>query len=176
WTTAPSPAPTPGPAWTKTFSGFGQAGNLSTTVTIDKLTDSTGSIPSTTPYYRIRATGTARLFGLPRVCLSDQFLAGGPNFVPNSATRGVGDTLLRKIDFKYDHFQASYGDGDGHGLSLTSVSNPQITRRIELVAVPKYYVFGGALRVVNAFNDPGTAGFVDSYNSKNSTNPNPGSP
>src|SRR5215813_2744452 len=62
WTTAPSPAPTPGPAWTKTFTGFGQAGNLSTTVTLDKLTDGTGTIPSTTPYYRIRATGTARLF------------------------------------------------------------------------------------------------------------------
>ncbi len=176
WATAPSPAPTPGPAWTKTFSGFGQAANLSTAVTIDKLTDATGTIPSTTPYYRIRATGTARLFGLPRVGLSDQFPPGGPNFVANSATRGVGDTLLRKIDFKYDHFKASYGDGDGHGLSLTSVSNPQVTRRIELVAVPKYYVFGGALRVVNAFNGPGTAGFVDSYNSKNPTNPNPSSP
>jgi hypothetical protein len=96
--------------------------------------------------------------------------------VANSATRGVGDTLLRKIDFNYDHFKASYGDGDGHGLSLTSVLNPQITRRIELVAVPKYYVFGGAMRVVNAFNDPGTGGFVDSYNSKNPTNPNPGNP
>ena len=176
WTTAPSPAPTPGPAWTKTFSGFGQASNLSTTVTIDKLTDNTGTIPNTTPYYRIRATGTARLFGLPRVGLSDQSLAGGPNFVANSASRGVGETLLRKIDFKYDHFKATYGDGDGHGLSLTSVSNPQITRRIELVAVPKYYVFGGALRVVNGFNGPGNGGLIDSYNSKNPTNPNPSSP
>ena len=173
WTTAPSPAPTPGPAWTKTFSGFGQASNLSTTVTVDKLTDSTGTIPSTTPYYRIRATGTARLFGLPRVGLSDQFFAGGPNFVANSASRGVGDTLLRKIDFKYDHFKASYGDGDGHGLSLTSVSYPQITRRIELVAVPKYYVFGGALRVVNAFTGPGNGGLIDSYSSTHPNNPNP---
>src|SRR2546430_2538966 len=112
WAAAPSPAPTPGPAWTKTISGFGQEGNLSTTVTIDKLFDTTGTIPSSTPYYRIRAVGTARLFGLPRVGLSDQFLAGGPNFVANSASRGVGDTLLRKIDFKYDHFKASYGDGD----------------------------------------------------------------
>jgi hypothetical protein len=176
WTSAPSPAPTPGPAWTKTFSGFGQAGNLSTTVTIDKLTDSTGTIPGTTPYYRIRATGTARLFGLPRVGLSDKFPASGPNFVANSATRGVGDTLLRKIDFNYDHFKATYGDGDGQSLSLSPVAYPQITRRIELVAVPKYYVFGGALRVVNAFNGPGNAGFVDSYNSKNPTNPNPSSP
>ncbi len=176
WAAAPSPAPTPGPAWTKTISGFGQEGNLSTTVIIDKLFDTTGTIPSSTPYYRIRAVGTARLFGLPRVGLSDQFIAGGPNFVANSASRGVGDTLLRKIDFKYDHFKASYGDGDGHNLSLSTVTFPQITRRIELVAVPKYFVFGGAMRVVNLFDGPGNAGFLDSYNSKNPTNPNPGSP
>jgi hypothetical protein len=176
WAAAPSPAPTPGPAWTKTISGFGQEGNLSTTVTIDKLTDNTGTIPSTTPYYRIRAVGTAKLFGLPRVGLSDQFFGGGPNFVTNSGTRGVGDTLLRKIDFKYDHFKASYGDGDGHNLNLSPVTFPQITRRIELVAVPKYFVFGGAIRVVNTFGGPGNAGFLDSYNSKNPTNPNPSSP
>src|SRR4029077_6973864 len=174
WAAAPSPAPTPGPAWTKTISGFGQEGNLSTTVTIDKLPDPTGTIP--TPFYRIRAVGTAKLFGLPRVGLSDQFLAGGPNFVANSASRGVGDTLLRKIDFKYDHFKASYGDGDGHNLSLSTVTFPQITRRVELVAVPKYFVFGGAMRVVNMFDGPGNGGFVDSYNSKNPTNPNPSSP
>jgi len=176
WAAAPSPAPTPGPAWTKTISGFGQEGNLSTTVTIDKLFDTTGTIPSSTPYYRIRAVGTAKLFGLPRVGLSDQFLVGGPNFVANSASRGVGDTLLRKIDFKYDHFKASYGDGDGHNLSLSTVTFPQITRRIELVAVPKYFVFGGAMRVVSIFDGPGSAGFIDSYNSKNPTNPNPSSP
>ena len=176
WTTAPSPAPTPGPAWTKTISGFGQGANLSTTVTIDKLTDNTGTIPSTTPYYRIRSVGTARLYGLPRVGLSDKFFASGPNFVANSASRGVGDTLLRKIDFKYDHFKATYGDGDGNNLGSSPVTYPQIIRRIELVVVPKYYVFGGALRVVNAFNGPGTPGFVDSYNSKNPTNPNPSSP
>jgi hypothetical protein len=176
WAAAPSPAPTPGPAWTKTISGFGQEGNLSTTITIDQLFDTTGTIPSSTPFYRIRAVGTAKLFGLPRVGLSDQFLAGGPNFVANSASRGVGDTLLRKIDFKYDHFKASYGDGDGHNLSLSTVTFPQITRRIELVAVPKYFVFGGAMRVVNMFDGPGSAGFIDSYNSKNPTNPNPSSP
>jgi len=176
WAAAPSPAPTPGPAWTKTISGFGQAGSLSTTVTIDKLTDNTGTIPATTPYYRIRSVGTARLFGLPRVGLSDQFFAGGPNFVANSASRGVGDTLLRKIDFKYDHFKGTYGDGDGNNIGLSPVIYPQITRRIELVAIPKYFVFSGAMRVVNMFDGPGSAGFIDSYNSKNPTNPNPSSP
>jgi hypothetical protein len=176
WAAAPSPAPTPGPAWTKTISSFGQGGSLSTTVTIDKLTDNTGTIPSNIPYYRIRSVGTARLFGLPRVGLADQFFAGSPHFVANSASRGVGDTLLRKIDFKYDHFKATYGDGDGNNIGLSTVTYPQITRRIELIAVPKYYVFGGALRVVNVFNGPGSAGFIDSYNSKNPTNPNPSSP
>src|SRR2546429_6987872 len=32
------------------------------------------------------------------------------------------------------------------------------------------------MRVVNLFDGPGNAGFLDSYNSKNPTNPNPGSP
>jgi len=176
WTTAPSPAPTPGPAWTKSISGFGQGGNLSTTVTIDKLTDSTGTIPSITPYYRIRAIGTARLYGLPRVGLSDQFFTGTSNFVANSASRGVGDTLLRRIDFKHDHFKATYGDGDGHNPSLSSVANPQITRRIELVAVPKFYAFSGALRVTDQFDGPSSGGKIDSYNSANPTNPSPSYP
>jgi hypothetical protein len=176
WAVAPSPAPTPGPAWTKTISSFGQAGSLSTTVTIDKLTDNTGTIPAAIPYYRIRSVGTARLFGLPRTGLSDQLYTGAPHFGANSASRGVGDTLLRKIDFNYDHFKATYGDGDGNNIGLSTVTYPQITRRIELIAVPKYYVFGGALRVVNVFNGPGSAGFIDSYNSKNPTNPNPSSP
>src|SRR5438105_5548449 len=176
WTAASSPAPTPGPAWTKTISSFGQAGSLSTTVSIDKLIDNTGTISATTPYYRIRSVGTARLFGLPRVGLSDQFLPGGPNFVANSASRSVGDTLLRKIDFKYDHFKATYGDGDGNNIGLSTVTNPQITRRIELIAVPKYFVFSGAMRVVNMFDGPGSSGFIDSYNSKNATNANPSSP
>lgn len=159
--------------WSKTFSNFGVANSLTTTVTIDKLTDNTGTIPPNTPYYRIRAVGTAKLLGLPRVGLSDQFFAGGSNFVADSAIRGVGDTLLRKIDFKYDHFKATYGDGDGNGIALTTVSNPQVTRRVELVAVPKYYVFGGAMRLTTSFFGPGSAGIVDSYNSTHPTNPNP---
>jgi hypothetical protein len=173
WTSAA--APTPGPAWSKTFPAFGPSNSLLTTVTVDQLDNSAITGPGT-HYYRIRAEGTARVFGLPRVGMSDQYFAGGPNFVAGSSTRGVGDTLLRKIDFKYDHFKATYGDGDGNGVSLTPVSNPQIKRRIELVAVPKYYVFGGAMRVTDRFFGPGNAGNVDSYSSKNPTNPNPSNP
>lgn len=159
--------------WSKTFPSFGQANSLRTTVTVDKLAG--GSVTGDQPFYRIRAAGTARLFGLPRVGMSDQYFAGGPNFVAHSSTRGVGDTLLRKIDFKYDHFYATYGDGDGNfsGPSPTPLATPQVTRRIELVAIPKYFVFGGALRVVNMFNGPGSAGIIDSYSSKNPKDPNP---
>jgi hypothetical protein len=168
-------------SWTKSFTGFDQAGNLSTIVTIDKLTD-TGSpptIPTSVPYYRIRAIGIAKLFGLPRVGLSDQFFApGNRNFKANSASRGIGDTLLRKIDFHYDHFKATYGDGDGNfsGPSPTPLPYAQVTRRIELVAVPKFYVFGGAMRVTYAFDGPGSAGNIDSYSSLNKTNSHPTSP
>src|SRR5438552_2202982 len=171
WSPAPSPTPNPGPAWTKTFSNFGQANNLLATVTIDRLyvaaSPSPAPLPSTVPYYRIRSAGTANVFGFPRTGIADQFFAGGPNFAANSSTRGVGDTLLRKIDFKYDHFKATYGDGDGNGKSLSSVGNPQVTRRIELVAVPKYYTFGGAMRLVYGFNGPGSSGKIDSYSSIN---------
>lgn len=169
-------APTPGPAWVKTFGNFGQYNSLSTTVTIDKLIDVTGTIPNTVPYYRIRAVGTARLFGLPRVGLSDQFNIGGPNFVNNSANRGIGDTLLRKIDFNYDHFKATYGDGDGQGITLSTVVNPQVTRRVELIAVPKCAVFNGAMRVAYSFNGPDNTGYIDSYSSYNSQNPSPSNP
>src|SRR5947207_15525532 len=36
WAAAPSPATTPVPAWTKNISGFGEQGNLYTTLTIYK--------------------------------------------------------------------------------------------------------------------------------------------
>ena len=77
-----------------------------------------------------------------------------------------GDSLLRKIDFKYDHFQATYGDGDGHNPTLQTVPNPQVTRRIELIAVPQMASFTGALKVSSAFSGPGSAGRVDSWDSK----------
>jgi hypothetical protein len=92
---------------------------------------------------------------------------GGNNFAANSATRGNGDTLLRKIDFKYDHFKATYGDGDMNSPTLQTVPYPQITRRIELIAAPQMASFTGGLQVGNAFAGPGHAGVVDSYNSKN---------
>src|SRR4029077_2948818 len=96
--------------------------NLTTSASVDAFYyDSNGS-----PWYRIRVKGTAPVLGLKRVTMDDRM---GPG------TRG--DSLLRKIDFNYDHFIAAYGpNGDGSGKSLVAVSQPQITRRVELVAAP----------------------------------------
>ena len=64
------------------------------------------------PWYRIRAKGTAPLRGLKRVGMDDRM---GPG------TRG--DSLLRKIDFTYDHFIAAYGpNGDGVGKAIVPVA------------------------------------------------------
>jgi hypothetical protein len=134
-------------------------GSLQANVTVDRLTATLSGQPEY--YYRIRSQGTARLFGLPRVGMDDRM---------DNVTRG--DSLLRKIDFKYDHFKATYGDGDGNGKAIQTVSNPQVTRRIETIAVPQFStLFTYALKLGNAFSGPGSAGVVDSYDSKNFLKP-----
>src|SRR5207248_3003605 len=124
--------------------------SLSATVTVDSATYTNGYA-----CYRIRSVGTAKLFGLPRVGMDDRM---------NSTTKG--DSLIRKIDLKYDHFLATYGDGDGNNTKIQTVSNPQIARRIETMAVPQWS-FTGALKTTASFNGPGSAGLIDSYDSKN---------
>jgi hypothetical protein len=108
------------------------------------------------PWYRIRATGTAPVLGLSRVGMDDRMGVG---------TRG--DSLLRKIDFNYDHFVATYGpNGDGVGKGLVPVSRPQITRRIELVAAPMT-PFEAAIKCAGTFYGLGDAAQIDSFNSAN---------
>lgn len=160
WT---SGVPAPGPSSNGPYT-FGQSNSLSTSVTVDRLQPTPN--PNGVFCYRIRATGTAKLLGLPRTGLDSALTASGTHFAANSATRGNGDTLLRKIDFNYDHFKATYGDGDGHNLTSQPVSNPQITRRIELIAAPQTISYTGSLKVSGAFNGPGSAGVVDSWDSK----------
>src|SRR6266446_5749426 len=152
WTTTAGPSYSNGPY------SFGQNNSLSANVTVDQLTATLSGQPQF--YYRIRSQGTATLLGLPRVGMDDRM---------DNVTRG--DSLLRKIDFKYDHFKATYGDGDGNGKVIQSVPNPQITRRIETIAVPQLASFTGGLEVGNAFAGPGHAGLIDSYNSKNGAYP-----
>ena len=50
-------------------------------------------IPAAIPGTGLRAKGVAPVLGLTRVTMDDRV---------NSGTRG--DSLLRKIDFQYDHF------------------------------------------------------------------------
>jgi hypothetical protein len=165
---APSPVPTPSPSaspfisasYYKAPTTFDSANSLTTSVTVDKFYTDADLID----YYRIRAIGTAKLFGLPRIGMDDRM---------DGTTRG--DSLLRRIDFNYDHFKAAYGYGEAlatatatsaNGKGLQSVAHAQISRRVELIAVP-IAAFTGGLKATGAFNGPGSAGVVDSYDSKN---------
>ena len=149
--------------WTYTApSWFGADSNLNTTVAVDKFT----TTPAGDGVYRIRSIGNAKVFGLRRTGVSDSLSTSGGNFAANASTRGYGDSLLRKIDFNYDHFIATYGDGDGNSKTLTAVANPQVSRRIELIAVPVMPI-DAALKATGTFTGPGAAGVVDSYDSKN---------
>ena len=138
------------PTWTSSPAPFGQNGSLTSTVTVDEFTQIQGS-----RYYRIRASGTARLAGLNRVGMDSSM---------SSLRRG--DNFLRQIDFKVDHFKARFGDGDSTTGTITPVPHPQVTRRIELIAAP-VLPFEGAIKADGSFAGPGSAGRVDSYDSHN---------
>jgi hypothetical protein len=107
------------------------------------------------PWYRSRTFGTAPVNGLPRTGMDDRMGAGVR-----------GDSLLRKIDFKTDHFIATYGkDGDGLNKELVNVANPQITRRIEQIIAP-LTPFEVAIKTSGNYIGLGSAAQIDSYNSK----------
>lgn len=150
------------PTWSKTLPGFGPDSALSSEITVDRFAVVNGN-----PYYRIRAIGSAKINGLRRTGMDDRM---------NATTRG--DSLLRKIDFQFDHFKSTYGFGDAlatttgttaNGKALVPVANPQVTRRVELIAVPMM-PFEGAVKALNSFSGPGSAGVVDSYSSQNPVN------
>src|SRR5437588_908077 len=138
-----------GGAYTNSPVTYGQD-NLSTTSRVDPFYyDGNGNA-----WYRIRTKGTAPVLGLKRVGMDDCM---GPN------TRG--DSLLRKIDFNYDHFVATYGpNGDGVGQTLLPVSRPQVSRRVELISAP-VTPFEAAIKAGGTFYGLGSAAFVDSFRS-----------
>src|ERR1700726_3547065 len=115
---------------TNAFTGWTYAGgsysNSQVTYGHDNLTTSGSAYAfyydvNGNAWYRIRVKGTAPVSGLKRVPMDDRMGVG---------TRG--DSLLRKIDFNYDHFIATYGpNGDNVGKTMVSVANPQISRRLE---------------------------------------------
>jgi hypothetical protein len=108
------------------------------------------------PWYRSRSKGTAPVSGLPRTGMDDRMGAGAR-----------GDSLLRKIDFRTDHFVATYGpNGDGTGKAIVPVPNPQITRRIEQISAP-VTPFEAAIKCTGSFYGLGSAAQIDSYNSNN---------
>ena len=168
---APSPIPAATPSWELGYAHagptFGDGGSLSAKVTVDKFQMLSGS--STIGYYRIRSIGSARLGGLRRTGMDDRV---------NTTTRG--DSLLRKIDFSYDHFVSTYGYGDAlstdagtsaNGKAQTTVSNAQISRRIELVVIPVMPI-QGAVATSGAFSFP----LVDSYSSEYGAYPGTSTP
>jgi hypothetical protein len=106
------------------------------------------------PWYRIRSRGTAAVPGLPRTGMDDRMITGAR-----------GDSILRKIDFKWDHFVSTYGpNGDGLGKALVAVPRPQVTRRIEQVAAP-ITPFEAAIKAGGTFYGLGSAAYVDSFRS-----------
>ena len=102
--------------------------------------------------------------GLKRTGMDDR-LSNGNRFAANGSTRGDGDTLLRKIDFQYDHFTATYGPtGDGTNKAIVAVSPaPQLSRRIELIAAPVTPFDDVAIKVTGNFYGLGSAAYIDSY-------------
>jgi len=126
------------------------ANNLVTSTVVDSFyTDPAGN-----PWFRARSRGTAPVMGLTRTGMDDRMGAGAR-----------GDSLLRKIDFRTDHFLATYGpNGDGTGQTLVAVANPQITRRIEQISAP-ITPFEAAIKAAGTFYGLGSAAYVDSFRS-----------
>lgn len=144
--------------WTKSGSKYSSvattfgANGLITSTVVDKFY----SDPATgNNWYRARTKGTAPVTGIPRTGMDDRMGAGVR-----------GDSLLRKIDFKTDHFVATYGrDGDGLNKQIVSVDYPQMTRRIEQIIAPMT-PFEVAIKTTGSYYGLGSAAQIDSYNSK----------
>src|SRR5438128_4144376 len=150
---------------THAFSGWTYSGGAYTNSPVTYGTDNLSTNARVDPFYydgngnawyRIRTKGTAPVLGLKRVGMDDRM---GPN------TRG--DSLLRKIDFNYDHFIATYGpNGDGVGKTLVPVPQPQVTRRVEQIA-GAITPFEAAIKCIGTFYGLGDAALIDSYDSRN---------
>ena len=127
--------------------------NLQTTSTVDLFYNDTFN---GNPWYRIRSKGTAPVRGLKRSGMDDRMRTGSR-----------GDSLLRKVDFNFDHFIAAYGpNGDGNGKAIVGVTQPQISRRIEQICAP-ITPFEAAIKCIGTFYGLGDAALIDSYDSRN---------
>jgi hypothetical protein len=133
--------------------------------------------PAQNNWYRLRSKGTAPLPNLKRTGMDDalmqdgqtHFAAVGSTQMKDIVARGKGDSLLRKIDFKYDHFVSSYGpNGDGLNKALVvPLAAPSISRRIEQIVTPVTPFFDAAIKANGIFYGLGSAAYIDSYDSRN---------
>jgi hypothetical protein len=113
-------------------------------------------VVSGTAWYRVRATGSAFLGGLVR--------AG--NDLPDGTT--THNNLLRKVDLRYDHFIARYGDY-AHAAGTQVAVAPQATRRIEMVVQP-LSVFAISIWGSAPSGSPVSIPVIDSFKSTDTTN------
>lgn len=133
--------------------------------------------PNQNNWYRLRSKGTAPLPNLKRTGMDDaliqdgqkHFAALGSTQMQDIVARGKGDSLLRKIDFQYDHFVSTYGpNGDGLNKALVApVAAPSISRRIEQIVTPVTPFFDAAIKANGIFYGLGSAAYIDSYDSRN---------
>ena len=133
--------------------------------------------PNQNNWYRIRSKGTSPLPNLKRTGMDDaliqdgqkHFAALGSTQMQDIVARGKGDSLLRKIDFQYDHFVSTYGpNGDGLNKALVApVAAPSISRRIEQIVTPVTPFFDAAIKANGIFYGLGSAAYIDSYDSRN---------
>lgn len=132
--------------------------------------------PSGNHWYRLRSRGIAPLPNLRRTGMDDtlvadnqlHFAAFGSTAMKDITARGKGDSLLRKIDFQYDHFVSTYGpNGDNLNKALVPAPYaPSISRRIEQVLTPVTPFYDAAIKCAGSFYGLGSAAQLDSYDSR----------
>ena len=181
WTQSGTPPTTP-ITYTSPATTFG-SNNLNAQTVLEKIYfNAAGGVQYNTasatahPWYRVRSRGTVPLPGLKRTGMDDtivaegqsHFAAIGSTAMRDITARGKGDSLLRKIDFQYDHFVATYGPkGDGLNKALVAApSAPSISRRIEQILKPGTPFFDAAIRCAGSFRGLGDSGMLDSYDSR----------
>src|SRR5216684_775286 len=185
-----SPNPSPWTGWTNSGTThvspettFGSSNLRARTVVETCWFDASGVFhlgdppPNGNRWYRVRSKGTAPLLGLKRTGMDDalmkdgltHFAAIGSTAMQDITARGKGNSLLRKIDFTYDHFVATYGpNGDGLNKALVTASYaPSISRRIEQIVEPVTPFFDAAIKSATIFYGLGSAAYIDSYDSRN---------
>ena len=135
--------------------------------------------PNANSWYRVRSKGTTPLPGLKRTGMDDalisdgrsHFAAKGSTLMQDITARGNGDSVLRKIDFQYDHFVTTYGNDWDDPLGTrndpaTIGATPQISRRIEQIVSPVTPFFDAAIKASGTFYGLGAAAQLDSYDSR----------